>query len=167
MIAFLKSILLKKKIFNVQFQSCVWKQQKEDDIKELFRQSGVSSLLWMDVFIGRSRNNTYRGNSRDQSHRIFINTYSFWFAFVANDWQTTDPPSPLYIYLTPVVRATGLKHETCLRTHRGIRARICKQVRSPGINSKESITSQPAACSLADRYDNHIPTRFLAPHWLF
>ncbi len=41
------------------------------------------------------------------------------------------------------------------------RARICKRLRSPGIDSKEK--SSVSLCSLAGRYDNLIPTRFLAP----
>ncbi len=41
------------------------------------------------------------------------------------------------------------------------RARICKSLWSPGIDSKEmNSTSQ---CSLAGRYDNPIPTRLKAP----
>jgi hypothetical protein len=40
------------------------------------------------------------------------------------------------------------------------RARIFKRLWSPGIDSKEWI---PPACSLASRYNNPIPPRFLAP----
>ncbi len=40
------------------------------------------------------------------------------------------------------------------------RARICKLSRSPRIDSKEPI---PLGCVLAGRYNNPIPTRFLAP----
>ncbi len=39
-------------------------------------------------------------------------------------------------------------------------ARLIKLLRSPGIDSKESI---PRLCSLAGLYDNPITTRFLAP----
>ncbi len=39
-------------------------------------------------------------------------------------------------------------------------ARIFKRLWSPGIESKEWI---PPACSLAGRYNNPIPTQFLAP----
>ncbi len=38
-----------------------------------------------------------------------------------------------------------------------------KLLRSPGIDSNESIPPAYAVCSLAGRYDNPIPTRFLAP----
>ncbi len=41
-------------------------------------------------------------------------------------------------------------------------ARIFKRLWSPGINSKEWINSA-SLCSLAGRYDNPIPPRFLAP----
>jgi hypothetical protein len=40
------------------------------------------------------------------------------------------------------------------------RARICKHLRSPGIDSEKSI---PQPSSLASQYDNPIPTKFLAP----
>ncbi len=43
---------------------------------------------------------------------------------------------------------------------RSAKARIFKRLLSAGIDSKESIP--PALCSLAGRYDNHIPHRFLA-----
>ncbi len=55
--------------------------------------------------------------------------------------------------------------------YRPARARIFKLLRSPRIDSKEPIL--PGLCSLAGRYDNPIPTRFLVPidclkfqHWL-
>ncbi len=44
----------------------------------------------------------------------------------------------------------------------GNRARIFKLLRSPRIDSKEPIPPD-CVCSLAGRYDNPIPTRFLAP----
>jgi len=43
---------------------------------------------------------------------------------------------------------------------RKYRARIFKRLWSPEIDSKEWI---PPVCSLADRYDNPIPTQFLSP----
>jgi len=41
------------------------------------------------------------------------------------------------------------------------RVRIFKLLRSPGIDSKESVPA--SLCSLAGRYDSPIPTRFLDP----
>jgi hypothetical protein len=41
------------------------------------------------------------------------------------------------------------------------RADIFKLLTSPGIGSKESISA--SVCSLAGRYDNPTPTRFLSP----
>jgi hypothetical protein len=45
-------------------------------------------------------------------------------------------------------------------------ARIFKLLRTPGIDSKKSIPPC-SLCSQAGRYDEPIPTRFLAPHRLF
>ncbi len=46
-----------------------------------------------------------------------------------------------------------------------LRARIFKLLRRPRIDSKEPRSAR--LCSLESRYDNPIPTRFLAPHKVF
>ncbi len=77
------------------------------------------------------------------------------------------PPPPLVSWEQRLGQASSIRNTDERKSQREKKqratARIFKLLRSPRIDSKEPIPPGCVLCSLAGRYYNPIPTRFLAP----